>query len=155
MFWVTAVSFGANSLAGRRGSRASHLLSRCQTRRTADALCEVILMDITANVMQSLYWQCNEEKEQLLLNVSLPIWSCWAHRGKSPTPPLDVAVLRWRSNVPERVAYGPYIHQRSRAAFLRLWSGDEDPPYSPWSSSKTCCRHRHWFAAAGICAACY
>ena len=33
-------------------------------------------------------------------------------------------VLRGHSDVSERVASGPYVHQWSRTAFLRLWSGD-------------------------------
>ena len=42
MFWVTTGSFGANSLSGHRGSQACHLSTRRQTRRSSDALCEVI-----------------------------------------------------------------------------------------------------------------
>jgi len=99
-------------------------------------------MDITADVMQSLltaHWRRTV--------------CCWTYhfrsdpvesrRVTSTTPPLDVAVLRGHSDASEGVASRPYVHQRSRTAFLWFWSGDEAPEPTTPVAVKKIRRTRH------------
>ena len=162
--WVTAVSFGANSLASRRGSPAGHFV--VWTSDEKDSWCS--MWSHFWWILRHYGWRYAVaidsalKKNKLLLNVSLPIWSCW----ESSRDVTNAATRRCCSPGTFGRVRGSRlqtVHQRSRTTFLRLWSGDETPELTKPASVKKIRRtrrgrrHRHWFAAAaaGIRAACY
>jgi len=105
--------FGANSLAVSRWIWVYQLYTRRQTRRSSDALREVVWCTLRLMFIQLLLWQCIEAAG---LNLVRP---------DEVRQPLDVAVFRGRSDVSESGASRPCVHHRSWTVLLRLWSEDE------------------------------